>query len=30
MIVVTAENIANHRVSQTHGQCFGAVILEEV
>lgn len=26
MIVVTTENIANHRVKQTLGQCFGVVV----
>jgi len=26
MIVVTTETIANHRVSQTLGQCFGVVV----
>lgn len=26
MIVVTTENIANHRVRETLGQCFGVVV----
>jgi uncharacterized protein YbjQ (UPF0145 family) len=26
MIVVTTENIANHRVKETLGQCFGVVV----